>query len=191
MRLLVILIEILIGCGVLYFIGDIVKTTYFNKKNVNLVIEHINSNKSADYNTLLSYYDELINLSENHLTSEILKKLSEVRDNLKIMLEDKEYFDNWKKLNIESYNNLNSIFMKYLPEAITRYLSIPEKFRNTQHRNGKNPNQLFEESVFSLSSEFEKINNEFISTKINNLKNYQTFIHKKFDTDLPEKEVNS
>lgn len=184
MRLLGMLLEFLIIGGLGFIIFSSIKALFLSnqKKQIwNDWLKTIEDDKNITEDSLLHDIETIIKVSEKNISNETLTCLYNIKDNILILKNSPKSLEQMRSTYPDDFIDLLNILHKYIPESLSRYFSIPEKMKHQEHRNGKNANELLHETFVSLEHRFDEITKNLISEKINELKTYQNFIHKKFD----------
>lgn len=184
MRILGLLIELLIGCGLVFIVFNSVKALInINHKQLAWKewLKTIENDRNITEDSLLNDINVILKFSEKNIPNESYNALISIKDNIEILKNSPKSLEQIRVTNPEDFLDLLNMLHKYIPESLNKYFSIPEKMKKQYHRNGKNSEDLLNDALLSIEHRFDAITKNLVSEKINELKTYQTFIHNKFD----------
>lgn len=145
--------------------------------------------KKITIEQMISDSEQLIYILKNKIPQPAFNSLSHIVAYVKTLNSQPDSFSQWKTQYSQENADLLDILYKHIPESLNRYFSIPDNLTNKQtHRNGKNANDLLNETFHIFEQRVNAITQDKVSDNLNHLKTYQTFIKSKFNEQEIEKE---
>lgn len=184
MRIIMMLLESLIAFGLGFVIFNSVRVLIkMNEKKVawNEWLKKVAEDKNVTEDSLVYDIQTILKVAHKNIPNEAYQCLLSIEENVIILKNSPKSLEQIKSVYPDDFFDLLNILHKYIPESLNKYFSIPDKMKKQTHRNGKNADDLLNEAFVSIQHRFEEIVQNLVSEKINDLKTYQSFIHKKFD----------
>lgn len=184
MRIIMMLLELLIASGLCFVVFNSVRALFLmNEKKVAWQewLKKVEQDKNITEDSLVCDIATILKVAHKNIPNDAYQSLLIIQENVLILKNSPKSLEQIKSVYPDDFFDLLNILHKYIPESLNKYFSIPEKMKTQAHRNGKNADELINEAFLSIQHRFEDIVKNLVSEKINELKTYQSFIHKKFD----------
>ena len=184
MRLIAMLLELLISCGLIFIVFNSVKALFkMNQQKVvwNEWLKAVADDKNITEESLLNDINTILKVSQKNIPLESYNALLSIKKNIEILKDSPKSLEQIRSTYPEDFLDLLNMLHKYIPESLNKYFSIPATMKKQAHRNGKNSDDLLNEAFISIQHRFDEITKNLVSEKINALKTYQTFLHNKLD----------